>query len=165
MSLSVEDRLEIHELISLYGHIIDERQFSRLGDVFTDDAVFDLTGYGGDCHYGLAAITRLMRESDEHPLAHHATNVVIGDSTKRRASVGGEKIALEDVPSESISGGEHGGSNPREIKVISKAIGVGYKGRVGSVTYRDSFVLQNGGWRIKLRVCELRRSSGVPEPS
>jgi len=75
--LSTADRLAIHELIALYGHLIDEREFSRLGEIFTDQAVFDLRGYGGEVHAGLAAIEQLMRTSTEHPLAHHATNIVV----------------------------------------------------------------------------------------
>ena len=75
--LAPAERLAIHELISLYGHLIDQRQFSRLGEIFTDDAVFDLTGYDGKCYQGLPAIQAMMLASSEHPLAHHATNVVV----------------------------------------------------------------------------------------
>jgi hypothetical protein len=35
------DRWAIHELIGLYGHVIDDRRWSDLGIVFTDDVVFD----------------------------------------------------------------------------------------------------------------------------
>lgn len=75
--LSAAERLAIHELISLYGHLIDQRQFSQLGQIFTDDAMFDLSGYNGSCYNGLPAIQAMMLASLEHPLAHHATNVVI----------------------------------------------------------------------------------------
>lgn len=47
----VEDRLAIRELLALYGYIIDERQFSRTGEIFTADARFDVTDFGkGVCH-------------------------------------------------------------------------------------------------------------------
>ena len=41
--ISVEDRLAIRELLALYGYIIDERQFSRTGEIFTADARYDVT--------------------------------------------------------------------------------------------------------------------------
>jgi hypothetical protein len=132
--LSTATRLAIHELISLYGHLIDAREFSRLGEIFTDDAVFDLSDYDGNCHQGLPAIQGMMLESNEHPLAHHSTNIVVnvqGDS----------------------------------IDVISKGIGVGAGGRVGSVTYRDCLVLTPQGWRIRERRCALRNPDTIPKPS
>ena len=44
--LDVADTLAIHQLLALYGHLIDERQWSRLDEVFTDDLVFDATDFG-----------------------------------------------------------------------------------------------------------------------
>ena len=81
---SPADRFAIHELIALYGHLIDERQFSRLGEIFTADATFDLTGYDGTSYHGLPAIQAMMLASNEHPIAHHATNVVIIEVVGRR---------------------------------------------------------------------------------
>jgi hypothetical protein len=49
--ISVEDRLAIRELLALYGYIIDERQLSRTGEIFTADARYDVTDFGkGVCH-------------------------------------------------------------------------------------------------------------------
>lgn len=127
MPLSVEDRLIIHELINLYGHLIDDRQFDRLGEIFSPSAEFDLAGYGGERYVGLAAIIKLMEESNEHPLAHHATNVVI------------EPTNDDDT-----------------VKVRSKGIGVGRKGRAGSVVYLDTLTKTNEEWRIVERLVILR---------
>ena len=132
--LSSGERLAIHELIALYGHLVDQRQFSRLGSIFTDDAVFDLGDYDGRCYRGLPAIQAMMLASSEHPLAHHATNIVVL-------------------------------THPDGIEVISKGIGVGAGGRVGSVTYADRLVFTPQGWRIRERRCELRRPGAIPEPS
>ena len=126
MPLSLEDRLDIHQLINLYGHLIDAGEFSRLGEMFTEDAVFDLSGFDGTRFDSLQAIVQMMHESEQHPLAHHATNIVIfeeGDS----------------------------------VQVMSKGIGVGNGGRVGSVTYRDELLKTPGGWRIRTRSCELHQ--------
>lgn len=126
MALTVEDRLDIHELIALYGHLIDAGGFDELGEIFTEDAVFDLAGFDGSRFEGLPAIIRMMKDSEQHPLGHHASNVVVrpGDP----------------------------------VQVLSKGIGVGHGGRVGSVVYRDSLRRTEQGWRISERYCELRRS-------
>ena len=48
--ISVEDRLAIRELLALYRYIIDERQLSRTGEIFTADARY-VTDFGkGVCH-------------------------------------------------------------------------------------------------------------------
>jgi hypothetical protein len=125
--LTVEDSFAIQQLINLYGHLIDGREFSRLGEIFTEDAVFDLSGFDGTVYESLEAITQMMHDSEQHPLAHHATNIVI--------------LAEEDP-----------------VRVLSKGIGVGNGGRVGSVTYDDELRKTPGGWRIRLRHCELRRA-------
>jgi len=131
MTISLEDRLNIHELLALYGHIIDDRQFSRLGEIFTVDAIFDLSGYGGPRYSGLEEIEDLMVQSTEHPLAHHATNIVIS-------------------------------ADEADVGAISKGLGVGHRGKVGSVVYRDTLVQVNDKWRISQRQVELRRSSSIP---
>lgn len=136
MKLNAEQRLAIYDLINGYGHIIDDREFSRLSEIFTDDAVFDLRAYGGDIHIGLEQITTLMLNSQEHPLGHHATNIIIIRSQGNVATV------------------------------KSKGVGVGYKGRVGSVTYTDQVSLNNDGeWRISERLVSLRTSDSIPQPS
>lgn len=132
MKLSVEDRLDIQQLLGLYGHVIDERAFSRLGELFTEDAVFDLQGFDGTRFEGLAAIAKMLRDSEQHPLAHHATNIVL----------------------ESGEGG---------TRALSKGIGVGAGGRVGSVTYRDRLVKTDAGWRIRERGCTLRTVESIPK--
>ncbi len=126
MALTLEDRLDIHELIALYGHLIDDRSFDRLGEIFTKDAVFDLSGFDGTRFEGLPAIVGMMKDSEQHPLGHHASNVVVGSGDP--------------------------------VQVLSKGIGVGHAGRVGSVVYRDTLRRTHSGWRISERHCELRRA-------
>ena len=131
VALPLEDRLAIHDLLNLYGHVIDERQFSRFGELFAEDAVFDLSGFDGSRFEGLEAISQMMHDSENHPLAHHATNILVM---------------------------EEGG----EVRALSKGIGVGNGGRVGSVTYRDVLVRTEDGWRIRERSCELRQADRIP---
>jgi hypothetical protein len=127
--LDVADRLAIHEVVGLYGHLLDDREWSRLGEVFTDDAVFDGRPAGG-------TVTRTLDElrdhfsGDElqHPLAHHATNIVVYEESG-------------------------------VVRVVSKGIAVGYRGRVGSIVYRDVVRRTEAGWRLAERVVLLRLPS------
>jgi hypothetical protein len=129
--IELADRLAIHELLGLYGHVIDERRWSDMEQVFTDDVVYDATDFGH-------GVTRTLDElrahwsGDEsmHPLAHHATNIVVTES------------------------------QDGVVRVLSKGIGVGRKGRVGSAVYRDVVVRTGNGWRLAARRAELRRPAG-----
>lgn len=126
--MNVAEILAIHQLIALYGHVIDEREWDRLGELFTDDLVFDTTAFeGGAVVSGLETLKADWMQPDKrHPLAHHATNIVITELAGDTA------------------------------QVLSKGIGVGRKGRVGSVTYRDVIRKGPGGWRIAHRIASLR---------
>ena len=124
----VSDILAIHQLLALYGHIIDEREWQRVGELFTATAVYDMTDFGLGAVRGAAAIREMWSRPDAmHPLAHHATNIVI---------------------SEDPDGTVH---------VVSKGIGVGANGRVGSVVYRDVVERTPQGWRFASRKAQLRR--------
>jgi hypothetical protein len=126
LALDLKDRLEIHELLALYGHIIDDAEWDRLGELFTEDVVFDASDFGTPVDEGLAALTARWAAYDRHPLAHHATNIVISEKDG-------------------------------EVRLISKGLGVGRKGRVGSVTYRDVLRRTDYGWRIAKRKAVLRK--------
>ena len=85
------DRWAIHELIGLYGHVIDDRRWPDLGLVFTDDIVFDASDFGNPVTTSLEEL-RSLWGSDEsmHPLAHHATNIIVtqeDDGTVRVLSI------------------------------------------------------------------------------
>jgi len=126
--MDVGDRLAIHELLGLYGHLIDQRRFGELELVFTEDAVFDATDFGRPVTTSLEELrAHWSSDSAMHPLAHHATNVVVTQD--------------EDGT----------------VRVLSKGIGVGERGRVGSVTYHDVVRNTDQGWRLSYRRAELRR--------
>ena len=122
------DTLAIQELLALYGHIIDEREWHRVEELFTATAVYDMREFGLGLVHGAAAIRALWSSPDAaHPLAHHSTNVVVSAGT---------------------------GSS---VNVLSKGLGVGPNGRVGSVVYRDVVERTPAGWRFASRVGHLRR--------
>jgi SnoaL-like domain len=126
--LDARDTLAIHELLALYGHIIDERQWARAEELFTPRTVYDMREFGLGVVQGTAAIRGLWsRPNAAHPLAHHATNILVSvdpDGT---------------------------------VRVLSKGLGVGPNGRVGSVVYRDVVERTPQGWRFASRTAQLRR--------
>jgi hypothetical protein len=128
MSLPAEDTLAIHELLALYGHIIDAREWQRVDELFTATARYDMREFGLGLVEGAAAIRELWSRPDAmHPLAHHATNIVV--STDADGTV----------------------------RVLSKGLGVGPNGRVGSVVYHDVVERTPAGWRFAARSAVLRR--------
>ena len=135
--LTTEDRLAIHELMGLYGLVIDEREWHRVDELFTDDATYDMSELGLGVLHGKAAVLHLWTTREElHPVAHHATNIVV-------------------TP----------GADADTAHVVSKGLGVGRKGRVGSVTYRDVVRRTPAGWRIASRHARLRLPPQPPDPS
>jgi hypothetical protein len=122
------DILAIHELLALYGHIIDEREWSRVGELFTASSVYDMSEFGLGVVHGAQAIGELWSRPDAmHPLAHHASNVLV---------------------SEDADG---------TVRVLSKGLGLGRNGRIGSVVYRDVVERTQAGWRFAARTAYLRR--------
>ena len=135
MTLTLEDRLAISELIALHGHLVDDGELDRLDELFTPDVVYDVTDFGQDPLTGLPAIREAaLALGAGNPVAHHVTNVVV-----REAADGG-------------------------VRARSKGLGVRTDGSCGSVTYDDILVRTPDGWRISHRTVTARRVplNGVP---
>ena len=131
MTLSVEDRWAIAQLISWHGHLADSRELDRFEELFTPDAVFDLEDVGAGTVEGLAALSRLADAIVEHPVGHHVTNIVL------------------------TPGGDD------RVHARSKGIAVHADGRCGSVTYEDTVERRPRGWRITHRRVTARRPAGA----
>jgi hypothetical protein len=133
--LTGDDRLAIHELVSLHGHLVDACEFARLDELFTDDAVLDVEDFGLGTHRGLKRIRELVVDfsaSDRNPLAHHTTNPLVSQ--------------------------DEAGA----VRVLSKGLGVLADGRTGSAVYRDRVVKTPRGWRIAHRVITAQRAGRQP---
>lgn len=123
-----DDRIRIHELINFHGHVMDEGEFDRLPELFTENVTYDLSAYGAGVLAGVNAIAQAGRAlGDANPLAHHVTNVVVLDSS-------------DDV-----------------AHVRSKGLAVMADGTTGSVVYDDEVVRTSAGWRIAQRHISPRR--------
>lgn len=135
--MDAADRIEIHELMALYAYITDERAWSRLPDLVTEDITFDVSKLGLDVVHGIEAFTAMMTAKDAwRPLAHHVGNVLISE-----------------------------GSGPDgEVRVDSKVAAVLKDGRVLSFSYVDRVRhCADGRWRISVRAIIGAGSPGQSE--
>jgi hypothetical protein len=84
------DVLAVQDVLSTYSHVVDDRAWERLGDVFASDAVFDATAYGGGVSEGLAALRRRWERTPPARLHHHTDTLVYqdDDGTVRARSKG-----------------------------------------------------------------------------
>jgi hypothetical protein len=120
--LSADDRLAIHELVALHGHLADDRRPEDVGLLLTADAVYDVEDYGLGTVVGLPALQRLFADRPgEQPIGHHVTNVLV---TERPDG---------------------------QVTVRSKGLSVMADGRAGTVGYADVVVRTDAGWRIAYR--------------
>jgi 3-phenylpropionate/cinnamic acid dioxygenase small subunit len=128
MALEAQDRLEIYELLALHGHLMDAGEFDRLGELFTEDFVYDLDALGHGQLQGAGALVEAsLALGDNNPLGHHVTNALVTEST------GDEAL------------------------VRSKGIGILADGTSGTVVYEDVVRRTPQGWRIARRTVVPRR--------
>ena len=72
---AVADELALVRLLAEYGHIMDARDWSGLGRIFTTDVECDWSAFDLAVTDGLAHLQEYFAEI-RHPIAHHVTNVV-----------------------------------------------------------------------------------------
>lgn len=124
MGMTTDDIVAIHQLVALHGHIVDGREWDRLGELFTPDAVYDVTALGQGTVLGIEefrALSAAVADDERNPVGHHVTNVVVTEGADGDAAV------------------------------RSKGIGVLRDGRAGSVVYADRVTRTPDGWRIAAR--------------
>jgi hypothetical protein len=120
--LSTQDRVSIQELVSLHGHLVDDRRADDLDLLLTTDAVYQLDAFGLGTVVGLPAIQDLHRRRPGiQPVGHHVGNVLV-----------------DQRPDGTVS-------------VRSKGFSVMADGTAGTCTYDDIVVRTNDGWRIARR--------------
>jgi len=132
MTLTSTDRIDITDLLNLHGHLTDSGAFDRMDELFTTDAVFDFSDLGSGVLVGLASVRQATLAVDNHPVAHHLTNIVLTEAA--------------------------GGA----VHAVSKGIGVRADGTCGSVVYDDTFTRGPDGWRISRRAIRARRVPLTP---
>lgn len=132
MPLTTAARLAIHELISLHGHLADDRRPEDLAQLLTPSASYDVTAYGLGVVEGLPALIELFASAPgDQPVGHHVTNVIVTADPD-----------FED-----------------RARVRSKGLSVMGDGSAGTVVYEDDVALTKHGWRISARTVVPARSS------
>jgi len=123
--LPAEDVVAIERLVALYGHAADGA--ARLEDVFTDDAVLDMSALSGEVYRGIGQIRAFFAlGAPPHPPSHHSTNVVVA-------------------------------ADADAVRVLSKWMTVDRaSGGLKTGDYADVVVRREGGWRIRERVATAR---------
>jgi hypothetical protein len=97
-------------------------------ELFTADVAYDVRDLGGGVLTGRAMLRdAALALGAGNPVAHHVTNIVLTEVTADR------------------------------VHALSKGIGVNTDGTIGSVTYEDTIVRGDGGWRISHRTVRARR--------
>lgn len=100
--ISTTDLDDIRQLFVRYSNMIDERQFSRLGEVFTPDAAYDIEAVGLGTYRGSEEILGFLRTAP-HPLLHNNVNAeatIDADGTVRAFS---RCLAVLDTGQSSIA--------------------------------------------------------------
>ena len=138
MRLQPNDIIEIHQLLSLYGHVADATvgggSRERFREVFTPDAVFDSTDAPvGRVYEGVDAIGQMFLRTDPpHTPVHLQTNFYAWE---------------EDGV----------------VRAISKWFGINrVTGRLQCGDYADVLVQTPDGWRIRERLVICRWWDGGP---
>jgi len=124
--LHSDDRDAITQTLSLQGHLVDDGEHDRLGEVFTSDVVYELGAAGVGTVEGIDQVRRAARGMAERVvglLAHHLANVVITD-----------------------------GEDDATAKATSKILLLMRTGQLQSAVQHDALRREDGAWRISHRV-------------
>ncbi|AYF77942.1 nuclear transport factor 2 family protein [Nocardia yunnanensis] len=132
MALTLEDQSEIFRVLSLYGHLIDERELDRLGEVYIEGGEYDASSYGLiSVPEGLARM--VLQLGDNQPIAH---------------LMGIAPVIVE--------------SGTDTALVHSKGLGLRADGTVTALTFHDRFDRTALGWRIRHRAAYPRKVAITP---
>jgi hypothetical protein len=129
----------VHQLLGLYGHIVDAGQWDRFGELFTDDAILDYTAVRAPQVFRGIDEIRGYFEGGNHPSAHHVVNIVVWEE-------GGEVRA-----------------HSKFLAPFTRPTHVPLRWYGGD--YEDLVVLTPAGWRFRRRVCTPRWQFTSAEPS
>lgn len=134
MSLSLEQKLEIHELLSRAAYAYDEREEQMLAESFAVDAQFTMRIAGGDLigpFAGREGIMVLMANSmaEQSDVRRHIVSNIFFDES------GDQPLAISNL---TLMATENG-----EIQLLSSGV------------YRDTVVHEDGQWRVLNRYLEL----------
>lgn len=122
--IPADDRLQINEVLALLAYVADEGLADRVPEVFTSDAVYDMSSSGMPTFEGIGTITKALQAMSvggQGPQAHFVTNVMIVSSDDDTAV-----------------------TRSRGLMIMAD-------GALHAVNYDDTLRRENGAWRIARR--------------
>ena len=137
MSLSMEQKQAIQEMLAAGAYAYDERDMEALAAGFTEDATMSMRIAGGDLigpFSGRDSVMQLFHDSmaQQSDVRRHLVSNIFFDET------GENPLAISNLTLVATENGE--------IQLLSAGI------------YRDTVVLEEGTWRILDRYLELDKS-------
>jgi hypothetical protein len=91
--LSAEDTIALHQLVHRYAHIVDDAEFERLSEIFTDDVEFDTSAFGNPPLRGIGPVIASYVDA-RHPVAHHVTTAVVSSDPDGTVRVRSKVLSL-----------------------------------------------------------------------
>lgn len=119
--LTADDAVAIQSVVVKYGFLIDDREFDRLGEVFTEDASVDLRPDSSEGIRPMNGLTEI--EQGYAALSHPVQHMLVSQLLEPRSA--------------------------DEVIVRSKALIPLENGAIADIAYRDVVVRTAQGWRIK----------------
>jgi 3-phenylpropionate/cinnamic acid dioxygenase small subunit len=127
MTVSIEDRIAIEQLVTEYAYLLDHQRWQDVADLCTDDAVLFIRGREIVGQQGLAEWATRRAERPNRRTQHQMT-----------------MLRLEQV-----SDGEVHGTAALVLHVAKTGGGGTYVDLIGE--YRDEYVRAGGEWKFRRR--------------
>lgn len=130
---SSDDIAAISQMIAVYGHVVDGREWHRLRELFSDDLTFVPWQEGAAEIHSLDDLIEMWQTPGfPHPSGHHATNILV------------------EVKDASV------------MTATWKGISVHRNGQCRSLIYHERLRLTPDGWRIFWHRVESRPTDVDP---
>jgi SnoaL-like domain len=145
--LSLQDRIEIEDLIARYCMALDTKNWGDFGNILTEDVEWDYSDEFGVPFVGRdVVVTGISEALDPHPASMHAPLMSRFWSTGPDTAEGYSHVLSKSV----LDGATLPANDQTTFEVYCH--------------WLDHYVRTTDGWRIKKRVLKVMASSGSAEP-
>jgi hypothetical protein len=93
MKPTMNDIIGINQVLSLWGHVLDRREWDRFSEVLTEDAFYDCSIFGFEPVTGIESIREIFKQ-DGHAKAHHTTNTYVQEGAGTEFNVESKGLGL-----------------------------------------------------------------------
>jgi 3-phenylpropionate/cinnamic acid dioxygenase small subunit len=91
--LGADDTIALHELVYRYAHIVDDRRYDDLREIFTDDVELDTSAFGNEPMRGIDPVIASYADA-RHPVAHHVGTPVVSTDPDGTVRVRSKVLSL-----------------------------------------------------------------------